>query len=254
MVGLKFMEYICIEVRRKDKTDKYCFEGNTPTSTLKNDVAAEITATTPTNVVTAIDKITLVSGGIEKDSASLVSGDFTFDDATPKLRITKNGTVTSSYTLDTLRLYSGVKPYFTSPVSPPVGLNAGDVVTIVWDITMTLVLVSPTGILNGASLYAVTFARALHHILGQDRGSRNLRAETITAEQDIPALVLLSSPTTNDPTDRKVSLPATNFSQSGNLKLIFIRNTASPYSIQFILPSTIAVTTSDRLQLEFTFS
>jgi hypothetical protein len=252
LIGLKAKELIHIMlIRNNTIAYETLVETNSPTNQLKADIASEVTATSPTNVVTPLNRITAISGGIDRDSATLSPSDFTIQETPPRLRVRKDIPITSSYVIDKVVLYSGSKPYFETTLSPPLSVNSGDILRVDWLIQLLVGLVSPTGIFVGALAVSDQFVSALNHILAQNRGTRNLIAERIVALQVIPPAVLLDAPTTNDPTNKKIKLPPTPFTASGNLGQVKIYGSRVPYNIEIRLQNLIAVTTENYLKVEF---
>lgn len=258
MIGITSESKICISVIRDGRTAHIrCINKNIMTNQLRDDIALEVTSTSNIAVVLPIDTIGLGSDGGDYDTNSLSPSDFTFDDSVPNMTIYKYVRVSTAYQLQIVRLYAGGKTYFQAYIYPPVIVNTNDIVAVSWTIQLKLITGSPpgggSGILNGATASSTSFPAAIHHILGQDRGGRTLKAEVISAEQLSPPAVLLSVPTENDPVNSVVRVPPTNFANNGNLEAIFIRNSTSPYDIKILLSSPIPVTRANILKLEIYF-
>ncbi len=139
-----------------------------PTSTFQNDVALAVYNGTG---LSKLDKIVLVdSTGAEKD----YSTSLTFSVSGNTLYVQSTISISASYSIAKVRVYSGTKLYFETALSTAVSVNAGDSVAVTWSLT-----VSMSGSLTGYTFYMDAFASTLFSVLNGSATASALNVSTI---------------------------------------------------------------------------
>jgi len=136
-----------------------------PTSTLRENLARALYDGTG---LTAIDRLVLVdTGGVERDYTTTL----TFTIVGDSLQVQGSISITASYTIARVRLYSGTKLYFDTPVEQK-PVSSGDTVVATVSITYSL-----SGTLPNYSIVMDYLRLMFYDVL---RGTRSASALNVT--------------------------------------------------------------------------
>jgi hypothetical protein len=148
-------------------SEKIISGSGSPTSTFKNDVALAVYNGTG---LSKLDKIVLVdSAGAERD----YSTSLTFSTSVDTITVNCTISITASYSIAKVRVYSGTKLYFETALSTAVSVNAGDTVAVTWSMTVNM-----SGTLSGYSFVIDAFRSKLINVL---TGSETASALNVTS-------------------------------------------------------------------------
>ena len=239
------------------------FAYSSPTLDLRRRVAEELFASSPTAVVTPIDRLCLAdTAGSTRDCASVSSADwagFTSDPTSHQATVTKSVTVTASYTVGYFRAYSGTVLYFESAVSPTFDVLSGQTVTL--SMTLTITSSHSPSVSGGLPAVASSDSSVLRGLLLEIlRGARPSGAY-LTLEGvnwRAGATVLLSVPLFRSyevgATSGSASHDYRNFTAGGNLDRVHVDCTNIADCIVYLFTSALSVSTSDRARYSVTIS
>jgi hypothetical protein len=233
-----------------------------PSLTLRQHVANELFASTPTAVVRAIDRICIVSsdGAMEYCTTSLSWAVVSSGPTKHVSQVSGSVTPTVSMTVGYFRAKAGATLYFESAVSPPFDVVAGQAVSL----TMTLTLQathSPSvsgGLPSVASVDSSNLLGLLYLILsGQRPANTYLNLEGV-AWKTGAGVVLLAKELVRSyspgATSGSASHDFANFTASGSLARIHVNCANWDDCIVYTLSSTLSVTTSDRARFSISIS
>jgi hypothetical protein len=225
-----------------------------PSLTLRQHVANELFASTPTAVVLAIDRICIVSsdGATEYCTTSLSWAVVSSEPTRFEAQVSGSVTPTAPITVGYFRAKAGATLYFESAVSPNFDVVAGQTVSL----TMTLTLTSSHSPSVSGGLPSVSETNSsnllglLYLILRGARPSNTyLTLEGVLWKTGV-GTVLLSRPLSRNysvgATSGSASHDFANFTASGSLAKIHVDCTNQADCIVYTLSSTLSVTTSDR--------
>jgi hypothetical protein len=233
-----------------------------PSLTLRQHVANELFASTPTAVVQAIDRICIVSSdGVTEYCTTSLSWSVVSSEPTRFVAQVSGSVVpTASITVGYFRAKAGTTIYFESAVSPTFDVVAGQTVSL----TMTLTLQtthSPSvsgGLPSVASVDSSNLLGLLYLILrGQRPTATYLTLVSVMWEAtDDRTLLLayLSRSYTSGATSGSASHDYANFTASGSLARIRVDCEGQARCIVYTLSSTLSVTTSDRARYSISIS
>ena len=177
-----------------------------PTTQLKQDLVSSLggDSTKPS----VINKVVLVdSGGVERDSATISTTDWSLSNITNGKRATcsKTISITASYTVAKIRLYADTLLYFEYTLSTTQSVTSGSQVTVAITIDVTLSISHTAGgTLVGASV--TTWAGdeiARRFITGERKGKR---INTIQLVYQGGTIANVTGTVTTDTTNLKVTL------------------------------------------------
>jgi hypothetical protein len=253
-IGVKF-EVVLPDGSRVDVS-------GSPSLTLRQHVANELFASTPTAVVLAIDRICIVSsdGVTEYCTTSLtwsvVSSEPTRFQAQVSGSVTPDAPITVGY----FRAKAGATLYFESAVSPTFDVYAGQTVSL----TMTLTLTSSHSPSVSGGLPSVSESNSsnllglLYLILrGQRPANTYLTLEGVSWKTGTGVVLLsrqLSRSYTGGATSGSASHDFANFTASGSLAKVHVDCTNQADCIVYTLSSALGVTTSDRARYSISIS
>jgi len=139
-----------------------------PTTTFKNDFAQALYNGTG---LSAINKLVLVdTGGTERDYTTSL----TFNIVGDSLQVQGSISITASYTIAKVRLYSGTKLYFDTSVSEQKSVSSGDTVVATVSITYSL-----SGTLSNYSIVMDYLRSTLYDVLRGTKSASALNVSTI---------------------------------------------------------------------------
>jgi hypothetical protein len=233
-----------------------------PSLTLRQHVANELFASTPSAVVLAIDRICIVSSdGVTEYCTTGLTWSVVSDEPTRhESQVSGSVTPTAPITVGYFRAKAGATLYFESAVSPPFDVLAGQTVSL----TMTMVLQtfhSPSvsgGLPDVSAVESRNLLGLLFLILrGQRPANTYLTLEGVLWKTGV-GTVLLSRPLsrTYSPgaTSGRAEHDYANFTASGSLAKIHVECTNQSDCIVYTLSSALSVTTSDRARYSVTIS
>ena len=233
-----------------------------PSLTLRQHVANELFASTPTAVVLAIDRICIVSsdGVTEYCTTSLSWAVVSSEPTRFVAQVSGSVTPTASITVGYFRAKAGATLYFESAVSPTFDVVAGQTVSL----TMTLTLSSshsPSVSGGLPSVSAVDSSNLLGLLYNILRGARPAYTYLTLADvlwKDGAGNVLLARPLsrsyTSGATSGSASHDYANFTAGGSLARIHVDCENQFDCIVYILSSSLSVTTSDRARYSISIS
>jgi hypothetical protein len=233
-----------------------------PTDTLKQHVANELFASTPTAVVLAIDRICISNpeANVEYCTTSLSWAVVSSEPTRFEAQVSGSVIAGASFTVTHFRAKAGATLYFESAVSPPFDVSGGQTVSL----TMTLVLTSShsTSVSGGLpSVSAVNSSNLLGLLYLILRGQRP--ANTYLTLEGVlwktgAGVVLLSRQLvrTYSPgaTSGSASHDFANFTAGGSLAKIHVDCSNQGDCIVYSLSTALSVTTSDRARYSINIS
>jgi hypothetical protein len=233
-----------------------------PSLTLRQHVANELFASTPTAVVQAIDRLCVFSlgAGVDYCTTSLTWSVVSSEPTRFEAQVSGSVTVPAPITVTHFRAKAGATLYFESAVSPNFDVLAGQTVSL----TMTLTLTSSHSPSVSGGLPSVSATDSsnllglLYNIL---RGARPANTHLTLVNvlwRTGAGVVLLGKPLA-----RTYSIGATsgraehdfdNFGASGSLARIHVNCSGQADCIVYTLSSALSVTTSDRARYSINIS
>jgi hypothetical protein len=225
-----------------------------PTNTLKQHVANELFASTPTAVVQAIDRLCVFNydGGVEYCTTSLSWAVVSSEPTMFQAQVSGSVTVPASITVTHFRAKAGATLYFESAVSPNFDVLAGQTVSL----TMTLTLSashSPSvsgGLPSVSATNSSNLLGLLYLILRGARPSGTyLTLEGVRWVDGVGTVLLareLVRSYSSGATSGGASHDFANFTAGGSLARVHVDCENQADCIVYTLSSTLSVTTSDR--------
>jgi hypothetical protein len=237
-----------------------------PTITLRQHVANELFAGTPTAVVLPIDRICIVFDGgypeyvVEYCTTSLTWTVTRFEPRLREVQVSGSVTPPASITVTHFRAKAGATLYFESAVSPTFDVVAGQTVSLTATLTFSTTH-SPSVSGGLPSVASVETSGLLALLVNIIRGARP--ADTYLTLVSVlwrtgAGVVLLGKPLV-----RTYSIGATsgraehdfdNFGASGSLARIHVNCSGEADCIVYTLSSALSVTTSDRARYSINIS
>jgi len=233
-----------------------------PSLTLRQHVANELFADTPTAVVKAIDRICIVSsdGATEYCTTSLSWTVVSEEPTRHEIQASGSVTPTAPITVGYFRAKAGDMLYFESAVSTPFDVVAGQTVSL----TMTLTLStthSPSvsgGLPSVSEINSSNLLGLLYNILRGARPANTYLTLEGVSWEDGAGEVLLSKELVRSyspgATSGSASHDYDNFRTGGSLARIHVHCTNQDDCIVYTLSSALSVTTSDRARYSISIS
>jgi hypothetical protein len=189
-----------------------------PTTQLKQDLVLSFggDSTKPS----IINKVVLVdTGGVERDSASISTTDWTLSNITNGKRATcsKIISITASYTVAKIRLYAGTLLYFEYTLSTTQSVTSGSQVTVTITIDVTLSISHTAGgTLVSASVTTWAGDEVLRRFITGER--RGKRINTIQLVYLGGTVAIVTGTVTTDTTNLRVTL-SVNYTPSSDITI-----------------------------------
>jgi hypothetical protein len=233
-----------------------------PSLTLRQHVANELFASTPTAVVLAIDRICIVSsdGATEYCTTSLSWAVVSSEPTRFQAQVSGSVSAAAPITVGYFRAKAGATLYFESAVSPTFDVLAGQTVSL----TMTLTLTSTHSPSVSGGLPSVSATNSsnllglLYLILRGARPANTYLTLEGVSWVDGAGTALLAKPLVRSYTAGATSGSAShdffNFTSGGSLARIHVDCTNQLDCIVYTLSSALSVTTSDRARYSVSIS
>ena len=222
---------------------------------LVNDIYNELFASSPTKVITPIDKVSFLdSNQNEIYSITLSSSDFSLDSTNHKLTVSKQFTYTgSSASVSYIRLLSGADIYFIASVSTNLYSGKTYTLNITISINHSITSISPSTATISCGGFLNDILKALYLAQASRPGLTFIRADWGATVSDLR----LSQTLTNDSTNRKTYHTSVSFTSGGSLRYIYVYYSGTPTgepTITIDLGATYTVTTSDTADFSWSIS
>jgi hypothetical protein len=190
------------------------------------------------------------------DSPPITSSDITIDDANLQIKVTKQVTVTATGSLYHVDIWCGTgnKEYILTglDISPPVSVNANDVVTVIYTANYFISASNLTGILSDASITYANIVRRLYRRLA------NLTALCMRIAKveyvDDAGTMWLSTTTQNNPDTATIKAPSTPAPASFNLKTVRLCASDGMTMISFVKATAIPVQANSPIEVTISVS